>query len=58
MQDGEHGLVQLHNDVADTVIRNEELILSNGDKVSIFLNPVSETGLMVLRCAGGASLGL
>ena len=49
VQEGEHGLVRLHDDVAETVIRNEELVVSKHDEVSVFSRPVCyETRLRVV----------
>ena len=55
----ERSLVELHDDVVETIIRNEELILSKYDEVSIFSYHTRETRLKtVFRRAGGAPLEL
>ncbi|KAI1789261.1 hypothetical protein LXA43DRAFT_1096549 [Ganoderma leucocontextum] len=38
IQEGEPVLIELHEDVAETIIRNEELVLSEADKASLHLN--------------------
>ncbi|KAI1789275.1 hypothetical protein LXA43DRAFT_893211 [Ganoderma leucocontextum] len=57
--EGEPSLVELHDEVSETIIRKEELVLSELDEVSVVWNGARGTKLStVFRDAGGASFEL
>ena len=48
-QDSDPVIVSLHDEVAETIMRREELVLSETDKVGLFLIPQATTLSMVLH---------
>lgn len=55
MQDSDPVIVSLHEEVAETIMRREELVLSETDEVGLFSLPQATTLSIVLHDTGMAA---
>ena len=57
-REGQYELVELHDDVMETIIRKEELVLSESDEVSFGVQPRCTVGTQLTRDTEGSSFKL